>query len=227
MWSAYDAYLSASRDILGLRLDVHKKYEQWERAAKLGGFRWMHHEFCMVCDFPDILARDEQNRPHSDTGPSHRWSDGWELYFVHGVRVTEQIVMHPQTLTAAQIDAETNAEVRRVMVDRFGRARYMRETQAILVHELPDNYFIRGLQGAKLYRKDRADDEPLIMLAMQNSTPEPDGSIKEYMLQIEPTAYGGKAATDCHAAMASTYRYEEDGGLVFKRPQDYTPQVES
>jgi hypothetical protein len=166
------------------------------------------------------------HRLHSDVGPSIAWA-GYSLWHIHGVAVSEQIVMRPETLTVQQIDSEANAEVRRVMVDRFGRARYMRETNAELVHSLPDNYFIKGLQGAKLYRKERTDDEPLIMLAMQNSTPEPDGNIKEYMLQIDPEAYDGLSKTDCHAAMASTYRYEDDGGLVFKKPQDYRPGIES
>jgi hypothetical protein len=143
------------------------------------------------------------------------------------VRVTEQIVMAPQTLTAAQIDAESNAEVRRVMIERFGRARYIKESGAQLVHSLPDNYFLKGLQGAKLYRKERPDDQPLLMLSMMNSTPEPDGSIKEYTLQIDPGAYDGLAAHDCHAAMASTYRYEDSGELVFKKPAEYRPGIES
>lgn len=227
MWSYYDAYLSSARDVLGLRLQIYEKYESWERSAKLGGFRWMHPKFCMVCDFPDVLLRDEQNRPHCDTGPSHRWSDGWSLYFVHGVRVPEFVIERPHEITAGLIERESNAEVRRVMLDKFGRARYMRESGATLVDSLPDNYFLKGLQGAKLYRKERADDEPLVMLEMNNSTPEPDGSIKQYMLQIDPSAYNGEAAKQCHAAMASTWRYENSGELVFKRPQDYRPGVES
>ena len=227
MSSSYDAYLTAARDILGLKLEQHKAYEAWERCAKLGGFRLMHEKFCMVSDFPERLKQDDRHRPHCEDGPSHRWRDGWELWYIHGVAVTEQIVMHPETLTAEQIDAETNAEVRRVMIERFGRARYVRESGAQLVHSLPDNYFIKGLQGAKLYRKAREGDEPLLMLSMMNSTAEPDGSIKEYMLQIDPGAYDGLAAHDCHAAMASTYRYENSGKLVFKKPADYRPALES
>jgi hypothetical protein len=165
---------------------------------------------------------------HNAIGPALA-CDVENLYFWHGVLVPAFVVVRPEWITAQHIDHETNAEVRRIMLDRIegGRARYMRETNTELVHSLPDNYFIKGLQGAKLYRKERTNDEPLIMLTMQNSTPEPDGSIKEYMLQIDPDAYGGLSKTDCHAAMASTYRYEDDGGLVFKKPQDYRPGIES
>lgn len=64
------------------------------------------------------------------------------------------------------------------------------------------------------------------MLDMLNSTPEPDGSVKRYMIRVDPRAYGGRAATECHAAMASTYRWP-DGSFVFATPEDYRPSAES
>ena len=115
MWAPWDCYLTAARDILGLRLDQHEKYAAWERCAIEGGFRVMHDEFCMVSDFPERLLVDPENRPHCDDGPSHRWRDGWSLWHIHGVRVTEQIVLRPDTLTLTQIRDERNAEVRRVI----------------------------------------------------------------------------------------------------------------
>ena len=226
MWSAYDCYLTAARDILGLKLKPHAAYEAWERCAKNGGFRLVHEKFCMVSDFPERLRLDEQNRPHCEDGPSHRWRDGWELYFWHGVRVTEQIILHPQTLTVTQIEQESNAEVRRCMIQRYGQARYIQDSGAIVVHELPENYFVKGLQGAKLYRKDRSSDSPIVMIAVANSTPEPDGSVKQYMLRVQPDAYDGLASTDCHAAITSTWR-NKDGSLYFAHPRAYAPIFES
>ena len=70
------------------------------------------------------------------------------------------------------------------------------------------------------------EDEPIIMLDMLNSTPEPDGTTKRYMIRIDPNAYGGKAAKDCVAAMASTYRCA-DGAMLFETPADYAPEFES
>ena len=81
-----------------------------------------------------------------------------------------------------------------------------------------------GLRSAKLYRQELDDDEPIVMLDMLNSTPEPDGTTKRYMIRVDPNAYGG--VTTCLAAMASTYRMP-DGSLLFNRPEDYTPQAES
>lgn len=226
MWAGWCSYSAAFRDVLGLRLKEHESYEHYEQAALEGGFRVMHEEFCIVSDFPERISKDEQNRPHCDDGPSHRWRDGWSLWYVHGVRVTEQIVMRPETLSVQQIDDEQNAEVRRVMIERFGQERYVRESGAKVVHEIAADHKLIGLRTARLLVKPVRDDEPIVMLDMLNSTPEPDGSTRRYMIRIDPNAYGGKAARDCLAAMASTYRMPE-GSMLFNSPADYAPSFES
>ena len=226
MWSTWDCYLTAFRDILGLRLSEYEKYPAWEQAALNGGFRIMHDEFCMVSDFPCRLRVDAQNRPHCADGPSHEWRDGWKLYHHHGVRLPAWIIEQPEQISIAKIEAETNAEIRRVMIEKYGTARWVQDAGATLVHSLPDNYYVRGLAGAKLYRRDRLDDSPIIMIAVKNSTPEPDGSVKDYFLRIEPGAYNGLASRDCHAAMASTWRNADDS-LYFERPSDYAPSIET
>jgi hypothetical protein len=134
MWSAWDCYLTAFRDVLGLRLPQYAKYSAWERCAIEGGFRLMHPEFCMVSDFPAVLRVDADHRPHCDDGPSHLWRDGWALWHWHGVKVTEQIIMRPETITAAQVQAQDNAEVRRIMVERMGWARYAEQADVTVIH---------------------------------------------------------------------------------------------
>jgi hypothetical protein len=64
------------------------------------------------------------------------------------------------------------------------------------------------------------------MIDLLNSTPEPDGTVKRYLLRVQPDAYDGAASTDCLAAIASTWR-NADGSLTFKRPSDYAPVFES
>lgn len=226
MWGQYDSYLTAARDILKLKLPQHAAYAAWEQCTIHGGFRLVHEEFCMVSDFPKTLCVDDQHRPHCDDGPSHEWRDGWKLWHVHGVRVTEQIVLHPHTLSVQQIQQEQNAEVRRVMIERFGQERFIRESGASLIDEAPSTHPVVGLRSARLYRKDLSGDEPIVMLDMLNSTPEPDGSTKRYMIRIDPNAYNGKAACFCLAAMASTYRMS-DGSMLFNAPEDYAPEIET
>jgi hypothetical protein len=61
-------------------------------------------------------------------------SDIENLYFWHGVLVPAFVVVRPDWITLKDIDAETNAEVRRVMIERYkageeinGAAAYMRD----------------------------------------------------------------------------------------------------
>jgi len=123
MWAAYDCYLTAARDVLGLRLPAHEAYRHWEQAAIHGGFRVMHPEFCIVSDFPDVLRVDAQNRPHSEDGPSHRWRDGWCLYHWHGVRVPDHWIADRADLSAAEVLRHENTEVRRAGCEILGWAR--------------------------------------------------------------------------------------------------------
>jgi len=118
MWAGYDCYITAYRDILGLKLPEHYAYAAWEQAAIHGGFRVMHQEFCIVSDFPEHILVDEQNRPHCADGPSHKWRDGWSLYHWHGVRI-------PDDWVGSGLDAKTavtwpNVEQRRAAIEILG-----------------------------------------------------------------------------------------------------------
>uniref|UniRef100_UPI00372CF60A DUF6745 domain-containing protein n=1 Tax=Xanthobacter flavus TaxID=281 RepID=UPI00372CF60A len=120
MSPAWESYLTAARDILGLRLPAHEAYANWEQAAIEGGFRVLHSEFCMVCDFPEILRVDAENRPHCEDGPSHKWRDGWAFYHWHGVRVPPHWIENRKNLSAAEVMAERNLEVRRAGIEMLG-----------------------------------------------------------------------------------------------------------
>ncbi len=120
MWAGYDCYLTACRDILGLELREHDAYAYWEQAAIHGGFRVMHEEFCIVSDFPEVLKVDDQNRPHCENGPSHRWRDGWSLYHWHGVRVPSEWIEARHKLTPEIAIGQKNAELRRAACEIIG-----------------------------------------------------------------------------------------------------------
>jgi hypothetical protein len=120
MWADYDCYLTAARDILGLRFEAHEAYAHWEQAAIHGGFRVMHPEFCMVSDFPEVLKVDAENRPHCETGPSHRWRDGWSLYHWHGVRIPGDWIENRASLTPEKALTWANVEQRRAACEILG-----------------------------------------------------------------------------------------------------------
>ena len=118
-WSAYDCYLSATRDILGLKLSSHEAYAHWEQATIEGAGRIVHKEFCIVSDFPEYIKVDERNLPHCETGPSHRWRDGWELFHWHGVVIPgEWVTGNPPS--AKEALTWENIEQRRVACEIIG-----------------------------------------------------------------------------------------------------------
>ena len=176
-WSAYDSFLSFFRHVAKLNID-YSKWDAWETLSLHSGPRVVHKDFCIISDRPEILLVDEQNRPHCDTGPFCRWRDGVALYAVHGHYTPAWIIERPDLITVAKIDAETNAETRRIMIDKFGAARFVTEGGGTLI----DNDPVHG----KLWRRDRNGDSPILMLEVQNPTVEPDGTVRTFWLRVHP-----------------------------------------
>lgn len=61
------------------------------------------------------------------------------LWYIDDVHVDEQIVKAPETQTVEQIDADNNAERKRIRIERFGWPRYLRESKAMVI-DTRDNY---------------------------------------------------------------------------------------
>jgi hypothetical protein len=240
-WGWGGAYTSFFREVCGLDLrdDLWDRGIAYEATIQAACWWWPHKDFVMVCERPTEIHRElnragvqrgwGSHRLHCDDGPAVAWPDGWGVYSVHGVRIPfwkRYIVENPERISVAEIEAETNAEIRRVMLNKFGAARYVKESGAKVAHELPADHAMTGLRSARLLVKLVPDDEAIVYVDLLNSTPEPDGTTKRYMLRVDPNAYGGVASRDCLAAVASTWR-NGDGSLAFKRPQDYRPSFES
>lgn len=177
--------------------------------AKVCGWWTPLEDACIFQHRPSEIHFDEQDRLHNETGPAIAYYDSelCNFYYVHGVRVTKKII--DRDFTAKDIDAETNAEVRRVMIDFYGQQRYIVDSDTKAIHS--DEF-------GTLYRKDVADDVPIMMVEVTNSTKEPDGTYKKYWLRVDHEAYGG--VKTARAAVASTWR-NRDGSFIFSTPEDY------
>ncbi len=135
MWAGWLAFHSAMRDIIGLRLPEYEKYHWWEQAGIHGGFRVLHEEFCIVSDFPERILIDENNRPHCDNGPSHRWRDGWALYHWHGVRVPAHWIEDRENLHPADVLAVENVEQRAAGAAIVGWPKMLEVLEAKVIHD--------------------------------------------------------------------------------------------
>jgi hypothetical protein len=138
---------------------------------------------------PLAVRLDDQRRLHFEEGPALAYADGTEVWAVHGVVVPRHVVAQPDTIGIEEIDAQRNAEVRRVMVERFGADRLIREGGAELVHEDAVGRLWRRPMHNPLWM-----EEPVVMVEVLNSTPEPDGTRKTYFLRVPPTTGTATAA---------------------------------
>ena len=140
MWAAYPAYSAAMRDVLGLDLPEFKNYKFWEDAARHGGFRVMHQEFCIVSDFPVHIKVDENNLPHCVDGPSHLWRDGWALYHWHGQAIPEEWITKPGFLTAKIALEQENMDLRAAACEMLGWDKIIDELGGKTIDKDEDEY---------------------------------------------------------------------------------------
>ncbi len=88
----------------------------------------------VLCGPPEYIHRDAEGRLHDAEGPAIRWRDGYTLHAWHGVRVPGKIIEAPEQLTRGDLLKETNAEVRRVMMERLGSDRFAEMLDLVEIH---------------------------------------------------------------------------------------------
>lgn len=138
-----------------------------------------------VCHKPVSVRTNSEGNLHNATGPALEFADGLSTYCWEGVMVPRQVIEHPERINVADIEAAENAEVRRVMIERYGIDRFILDSGAEVVSR--DEF-------GTLYRKQMPGDEPLQMVQVLNSTEEPDGSHRSYFLRVPPTVSSAREA---------------------------------
>lgn len=171
-------------------------------ARASGGFL-PHERVCWMLEKPKAIHFDDLGRLHNSAGPAIEYTD-WGPYCWHGAVVDRRIVLEPEALTVKDIETELNIETRRIMLNRFGESRFMEESGAQVIDDDP--------AFGVLYRKNLPRDEPLQMVKVKNSTAEPDGSFRNYLLRVPPTMRTAREA------VAWTFRMTVG---------QYQPQVET
>lgn len=157
--------------------------------ARSAGWWWPYERLVILSERPSELYRDEPGRLHRGDGPALAYPDGFALHAWRGMPIPPDFVASLSNLTPDRISSEQNAELRRVMLEIFGYDRYLAETGARPLH--------RDETGV-LWSIDLPGDEPVVMVEVVNSTPEPDGTHRTYYLRVPPdtrTARAGVAWT--------------------------------
>ena len=149
---------------------------------------WAPYEgTCFVSDRPTAIYLDRRERLHNLGGPAMAFSDRWSLYAIHGSSVSERLVMKPDTVRLEDLPLDTDREVLHATIELLGHERFLKAANAKLMHE--DSF-------GRLYQIRFYDMEPLLLVELVNSTPEPNGTVKHHLLRVPPvieTAHEGVA----------------------------------
>ncbi len=199
-WDAETPVLAAAKAVFGGFLWRHKEGRaERERSvalrlelARSAGQWWALDGLAIISERPLRIRRDDRGRQHSSTGPAVAWADGNEMYAWHGVGVEARVIASPGTITVEEIDRTSNVEVRRVLIEQFGEDRLIREGGARLIGEDATGRLWRREFASGGWSQGR--DEPIVMVEVLNSTPEPDGTRKTYFLRVPPTMKSARQA---------------------------------
>jgi hypothetical protein len=201
LWSGFPAWASFFRDVCHLDIPEWNKFGHLETTQSACGPYAVHEDFAMVSDRPEVLRRDAGGRLHSEQGYAIRWRDGTGFSFWHGLRLPrdrEWIVFDRAKLNPSAIDAEANAEFRRVMLEAYGFDRYLAERDAKVI----DADELHGQPRRLLEIKVR--DETLRVVEVINGSDEPDGTRRKFVLGAA-RARDRELPKTAHAAIAASY----------------------
>lgn len=161
-----------------------KQLEMWLELVRYTPACRFFQNACFVAAKPLLLSLDDRARLHHESSAAACFEDGYKLFAINGVLVPCHVVEKPDEMTVEQIERTANAEIRNVMISRYGLERYIKDSKIELVHS--DQY-------GNLYKKD-GWREPVTILHVVNSTAEPDGTRKNYFLMVPPMMQTAKEA---------------------------------
>jgi hypothetical protein len=183
------SWVSFFLDVCGLEVSAQTRLsaEAYAGCADSACWWWPHRDFVMVSERPLEIHLDVRGRLHSENGPSISWPDGWSLYHVHGVAMPADAILDRRSITVSRIEAEPNAEVRRVLIELYGRDRYVADAQFVVLDtRMDEGCASRTPRVQRLLEKCWPDGRRLCLIETVNSSPEPDGSFRVYYLGVHP-----------------------------------------
>lgn len=160
-------YRGAAADLLDLLVTVARSVGWW----------WLFRDVCVLVDRPARLVVewvDGQPRPHNAEGPAIEY---------RGRADPPRLAWRPGTgnvisgeLTPADWLNEENLEIRRAIAERMGYAWLLERCAAtrIATDEFGTLWRVPDLE------------EPVVLVEVVNSTPQPDGSARRYVLRVPP-----------------------------------------
>lgn len=237
-------------------LPVPDKYRALMALVANTGLVIPTEKVCYVSKAPVAVRFDDRGRLHHESRPAIEYPDGTGFCYWHNVMVPSHVIVNPASITLTEIDSETNQEVKRVMIEQYGASRYLIDTGAkevasneygtILVRDMgrweepivvvkvrnstPEGLWVNTGQFDEIATVDAHGNQHVLRKPIMQFVPQLDQDGKPYhkyyYLRVDPNAYGGAAARDPQAAVASTWR-DDQGRMLFSDYRQYKPDFES
>ena len=171
------------KEVCGLVEETRPLEGHWRLAGTVG---WVlpHQRECWLAERPSRLAIDLQGRLHSKEGPALSYPDGWGIYAWKGIRLQPWMIENPSGIGPRAINRERDPRVRRCLIEILTPERYIALGEAVPVS--------RDETGT-LWRRHWAR-QVWAAVEVVNGTPEPDGTLKRYYLQVPPEMRSAREA---------------------------------
>jgi hypothetical protein len=159
-----------------------QKWQALQALAQDCAWVFMFEKTCIVCDQPSQLLFDTENRLHGEGEPAIQFPDGYQLYAYQNVILPEKYgQLHPHQWQSRWLLTETNAEIRRVLIQGIGYGRLCLELGAIELDSWREYTLLRIESDVDL--------EPIYLLKM---TCPSTGHI--HALRVPPTTTSAREA---------------------------------
>jgi len=174
--AAWLGALQYLHDVCGLVRQTGPVQGLWELAQSAC---WMapHGDICWLIRRPTLIRCDATGRLHAADGPALRFGSDGVVHAWKGIIVPRRLIERPDTIDVRAIDAAHDPQIRRCMIDIMTPQRFVEEggAQRVMQDET-------GVLWRQRWRW-----EAWAAVEVINGTPEPDGTLKRYFLQVPPT----------------------------------------
>lgn len=134
---------------------------------------------CWISERPSRLCVDDFRSLHAEDGPALAYPGGLEIFAWHGAIVPAHVVLSPETITPRAIRRQSSRVVQQIMIERFGLERFLTASGAKVVQQDETGRLWSRRLGLSARSR-------IVVVEVENGTPEHDGSRQHYFLQVPP-----------------------------------------
>lgn len=200
LWASWFSYVTFFRDVCDWQHESLVNFKFDEEIALSAGFVWWSDDVVAISDRPKTVTKDAAQRLHGENGKALEYRDGWGVYAWHGYRLSGKnvwIIEDKASITPELIEAEPNAELRRIMLEIYGYENYLTQRKTKVVAEDELHGQTRRLLEFTL------GNEPVRVIEVNNGSLEPDGTRRKFILGC--VHRNGRYPDTPHEAVAWSY----------------------